>query len=110
MAYEIKPGQGTVWKSDPGKPSVYSGKGKDTSGADVWIDLYVVTDKQTGEPRLDKNGNAFFNVRLKQRDGAGGGYGGGQSSQGIDLDLGGATKPMATHGLDTLEEDDIPFD
>ena len=70
MAYEIKPGQGTVWKSDPGKPSVYSGKGKDTSGADVWIDLYVVTDKQTGEPRLDKNGNAFFNVRLKQRDGA----------------------------------------
>lgn len=108
MSYEIKPGQGTVWKSEPGKPSVYSGKGKDPSGADVWIDLYVVTDKETGEPRQDKNGNPFFNVRLKQRDGAGGGYGGGQSSQGIDLDLGGATKPMATHSTDELD-DEIPF-
>ena len=108
MAYEIKPGQGTVWKSEPGKPSVYSGKGKDPSGADVWIDLYVVTDKETGQPRQDKNGNPFFNVRLKYRDGAGGGNS-GQGSQGIDLDLGGAMKPMETHKLDDLDGDEIPF-
>ena len=83
-------------------------------GSKVYLEGALQTRKWT-----DQNGQEKFSTEivlqkyrgeLQMLDGksAGGGYGGGQSSQGVDLDIGGATKPMATHSTDELD-DEIPF-
>jgi hypothetical protein len=64
MAYDQKPGQGTVWKESPDKRAAYSGRLILPDGQHAYIDLYLAK-RADGTPVLDKAGEQFFNVSVK---------------------------------------------
>jgi hypothetical protein len=75
--YTHQPGRGTVFKNtEADAKSSYSGKICLPDGTMAFCDLYLATDRDTGERRTDKNGNPWLNIRVKPMASAtgGGGY------------------------------------
>jgi len=64
--FEHKPGKGTVFKNtDPDRPHSYGGSIKLPDGTDCWVNLYIATDRDSGERKTDRDGNPYYNVGLK---------------------------------------------
>jgi len=95
--YQNKPGEGTVWQNDGDKKAALSGKLLLPNGEGAFIDLYVAS-RRDGTPVLDRNGNVFYNVRVKVMDVQGGGE--GERSK--------ARSEFSSHVPD-LDDSDIPF-
>lgn len=70
--YQHKPGNGSLFAGDKDKPAAWSGKVCLPDGTMAFIDLYRATDRDTGEPRKDKNGMGWYNVRIKPMQSQGG--------------------------------------
>jgi len=98
--YQNKPGEGTVWQNDGDKKAAFSGKLLLPNGEGAFIDLYAAS-RRDGTPVLDRNGNTFYNVRVKVMDvqGGGGSVDSGQGPQG---------RKAYDDGPD-LDGDSIPF-
>ena len=93
--YTPAPGRGTIFKSDEGKPSAYSGKVALPDGTVCYLDLYKATDRESGSLKRDRDGNPYYNVTLKPlvRQGAGSTY-----------------EPHSQRDPEPpLEDDEIPF-
>jgi hypothetical protein len=95
--YQNKPGEGTLWQNDGDKKAAFSGKLLLPNGEGAFIDLYAAS-RRDGTPVLDRNGNVFYNVRVKVMDAQGGGE--GERSKG--------RSDFAPHVPD-LDDSDIPF-
>ena len=93
--YQPQPGRGNVFKGDPDKPAAWSGKVCLPDGTMAFIDLYKATDRETGELRKDRNGDPWYNVKIKAMDGARIGTGPGSDQS--------APQP------DSFDDSDIPF-
>lgn len=71
MAYEHNDGTATLFVFTPkgrartSRDPVMSGSGKDINGNPVRLAVWVATDKETGQPRTDRNGNKFYNVKIE---------------------------------------------
>ena len=92
--YQPQPGRGNVFKGDPDKPAAWSGKVCLPDGTMAFIDLYKATDRETGELRKDRNGDPWYNVKIKEMTG-------GRIGTGPGAD-------QASAPQDDLD-DDIPF-
>lgn len=90
--YTHKPGSGSLFAGDKDKPAAWSGKVCLPDGTMAFIDLYRATDRESGEPRKDRNGMGWYNVRIKPMTG-------GQSAP---------TGEPESFSSNTLD-DDLPF-
>lgn len=103
--YEQKPGEGTVWLNTGDNKAVYSGRILLLDGSEAYIDLYRA-ERRDGTAVLDKEGNEFFNVRIKpkgqqgQRSNTGGGQGQTRPPQ---------RQAAQQNFRDDFEDSDIPF-
>jgi hypothetical protein len=95
--YQNKPGEGTLWQNDGDKKAAFSGKLLLPNGEGAFIDLYPAA-RRDGTPVLDRNGNVFYNVRVKVMDVQGGGAG----------EQGKGRSDFASHVPD-MDDSDIPF-
>ena len=93
--YTPQPGRGNVFRGEEGKPAAWSGKVCLPDGTMAFIDLYKATDRETGELRKDRNGDPWYNVKIKPMDGARIGTGPGADQS--------APQP------DSFDDPDIPF-
>lgn len=98
--YTPQPGRGNVFRGEEGKPAAWSGKVCLPDGTMAFIDLYKATDRETGELRKDRNGDPWYNVKIKAMTGSPGDPGQQREPQG--------GRPAEDFSSDTLD-DDIPF-
>jgi hypothetical protein len=93
--YTPQPGRGTIFKSDEGKPSAYSGKVTLPDGSVCYLDLYKATDRESGALKRDRDGNPYYNVTLKPMQAR---------------NDGGAPAPRAQQSYNAADlDDDLPF-
>lgn len=86
--YTPQPGRGNVFRASDDKPAAWSGKVCLPDGTMAFIDLYKATDRETGELRKDRNGDPWYNVKIKPMDGARIGTGPGADQSAPPPDLG----------------------
>lgn len=83
---------GNVFKNNEGKGKAVLQGTINIDGTEYFVDLFPATDRDTGEPKLTRDGQKFYNVRLKVKGAA------PQASP----------KKVPTHVDDDLD-DQIPF-
>jgi hypothetical protein len=67
MAYEMKEGQGSLFKNQSDNPKAPTLKGNVMiNGQKMDIAGWVATDMQTGQPRKDRNGNTWINITISE--------------------------------------------
>ena len=70
--YIPQPGRGTLFKQPSDKPASWSGKVCLPDGQVAYLDLYPATMRDSDELRKDRDGNPWYNVRIKVMDRQGG--------------------------------------
>lgn len=68
--YVPNPGRGTLFRQPEDKPAVWSGKIALPDGTLAFFDLFKATDRDSGELKRDREGQPYYNVRIKPLTGA----------------------------------------
>lgn len=67
--YIPNPGRGTLFKQPDDKPAAWSGKIALPDGTLAYLDLYKATDRDTEKLKRDRDGNPYYNIRIKPIEG-----------------------------------------